>query len=103
MVDAALEISAFYERRQVKSHLGGSLLLEVRIGIHSGNVVAGIIGAKKFAYDIWGDTVNTAARMEEHGEEAGKVNISQTTYELVKKTDSTVPIVERSKQKTKAF
>ena len=80
MVNAALEISAFMKER--KKRLGGNTF-EVRIGIHSGNVVAGIVGAIKFAYDIWGDTVNTAARMEEHGE-AGKVNISQTTYELVK-------------------
>jgi class 3 adenylate cyclase len=55
----------------------------VRVGVHSGNVVAGIVGVKKFAYDIWGDTVNTAARMEQNSE-AGKINISETTYELVK-------------------
>jgi len=55
----------------------------MRVGIHSGSVVAGIVGVKKFAYDIWGDTVNTAARMEQHGV-PGKVNISHTTYELVK-------------------
>ena len=54
----------------------------VRIGIHSGHVVAGIVGVKKFAYDIWGDTVNIAARMEQNSE-AGKINISQTTYELL--------------------
>ncbi|MCF8448458.1 MAG: adenylate/guanylate cyclase domain-containing protein, partial [Taibaiella sp.] len=53
------------------------------VGVHSGSVVAGIVGVKKFAYDIWGDTVNTAARMEQNSE-AGKINISQTTYELVK-------------------
>ncbi len=80
MINAALDISAFMKNR--KKLLGGNTF-EVRIGIHSGNVVAGIVGLIKFAYDIWGDTVNTAARMEEHGE-AGKVNISQTTYELVK-------------------
>lgn len=56
---------------------------QLRIGIHTGPVVAGIVGVKKFAYDIWGDTVNTAARMEQNCE-AGKVNISQATYELVK-------------------
>ena len=61
----------------------GEHTFEVRIGIHSGPVVAGIVGVKKFAYDIWGDTVNTAARMEQKSE-AGKINISQTTYELVK-------------------
>jgi class 3 adenylate cyclase len=51
--------------------------------VNSGSVVAGIVGVKKFAYDIWGDTVNTAARMESSGEQ-GKVNISETTYELIK-------------------
>jgi class 3 adenylate cyclase len=51
--------------------------------VHSGSVVAGIVGVKKFAYDIWGDTVNTAARMEQSGE-PGKINISQSTYDLVK-------------------
>jgi class 3 adenylate cyclase len=59
------------------------MTFEVRIGMHSGSVVAGIVGVKKFAYDIWGDTVNTASRMEENSE-AGKINISQTTYDLVK-------------------
>jgi class 3 adenylate cyclase/tetratricopeptide (TPR) repeat protein len=56
---------------------------QLRIGIHSGNVVAGIVGLKKFAYDIWGDTVNTAARMEQNSE-PGKINISSSTYELVR-------------------
>ena len=56
---------------------------EMRVGIHTGPVVAGIVGVKKFAYDIWGDTVNTASRMESNSE-VGQVNISQSTYELVK-------------------
>ncbi len=56
---------------------------EIRIGINTGPVVAGVVGTKKFAYDIWGDTVNVASRMESNSE-AGKVNISQNTYELVK-------------------
>ena len=55
----------------------------MRVGIHTGPVVAGIVGDKKFQYDIWGDTVNIASRMESSGE-AGKINISETTYELVK-------------------
>jgi adenylate cyclase len=56
---------------------------QIRIGIHSGPVVAGIVGVKKYAYDIWGDTVNTAARMEQNSE-AKRINISGTTYNLVK-------------------
>jgi class 3 adenylate cyclase len=56
---------------------------EIRIGLNTGTVVSGIVRNKKFAYDIWGDTVNTASRMESSGE-VGKVNISGSTYELVK-------------------
>ena len=56
---------------------------DIRIGIHTGTVVAGVVGHKKMTYDIWGDTVNTASRMEASGE-AGKINISGTTYEFVK-------------------
>ncbi len=80
IVSAAKEISSFMAHRRVDL---GNRTFEVRIGVHSGSVVAGIVGVKKFAYDIWGDTVNTAARMEQNSE-AGKINISQTTYELVK-------------------
>jgi class 3 adenylate cyclase len=80
VMKAAMEIRAFMLGR--RQELGGDTF-EVRIGVHTGPVVAGIVGVKKFAYDIWGDTVNTAARMEQKSE-AGKINISQSTYEIVK-------------------
>ena len=80
IVNAAKEIRSFMAERHEQF---GDKTFEIRIGVHSGDVVAGIVGVKKFAYDIWGDTVNTAARMEQNSE-PGKINISQTTYELVK-------------------
>ena len=66
-----------------KREAQGRPFFEIRIGCNTGPVVAGIVGIKKFAYDIWGDTVNIASRMESSGE-PGKVNISGSTYELVK-------------------
>ncbi|PKA14693.1 adenylate/guanylate cyclase domain-containing protein [Leptospira haakeii] len=59
--------------------------LRMRIGIHSGPVVAGVIGKKKFAYDLWGDAVNTASRLESHGV-PGRIQISETTYDLLEDT-----------------
>jgi adenylate cyclase len=80
VVLAALEIRDFMvERKKVY----GERTFDVRIGVHTGSVVAGIVGVKKFAYDIWGDTVNTAARMEQNSV-AMHINISNKTYLLVK-------------------
>ncbi len=79
MIKAAIEIRDFMAQRRKEL---GAKAFEVRIGVHSGSVVAGIVGVKKFAYDIWGDTVNTAARMEQNSL-PGKINISETTYDLV--------------------
>ncbi len=84
VVKAAMEIRDFMtQRNTLPDPSGQNPGFEIRIGIHTGPVVAGIVGTKKFAYDIWGDTVNIAARMESSGE-AGKINISSSTFDLVK-------------------
>lgn len=82
-VRAALEICEHMEHSTREKRAKGLPFFEVRIGIHTGPVVEGIVGIKKFQYDIWGDTVNTASRMESAGE-AGKVIISESTFERVK-------------------
>lgn len=79
---AALEMKAYMTRLKQTSELEGMKYWDIRIGIHTGTVVAGVVGQKKLSYDIWGDTVNIASRMESSGE-AGKINISGTTYEFV--------------------
>ena len=83
VVRAALEMQDFMKRHKAEREAIGKPYFEMRAGIHTGPVVAGIVGVKKFQYDIWGDTVNTAARMESSGE-VGKVNISEATYALVR-------------------
>jgi class 3 adenylate cyclase len=79
-VQAAIEIRQFMSIRRQEL---GDRTFEIRIGLHSGPVVAGIVGVKKFAYDIWGDTVNTAARMEQNSS-PGRINVSESTYESIR-------------------
>jgi class 3 adenylate cyclase/ligand-binding sensor domain-containing protein len=82
-VQAAIDIHKFIRQYQIDRKAANKPYFEIRMGINSGSVIAGIVGVKKFAYDIWGDTVNTAARMEQNCE-PGKINISGPTYQLVK-------------------
>jgi class 3 adenylate cyclase len=82
-VKAGLEMQKFMKEWKAYQEKLGEPTFELRLGIHTGSVVAGVIGKNKFAYDIWGDAVNLASRMESSGE-VGKVNISETTYNHVK-------------------
>ncbi|MCD6202200.1 MAG: hypothetical protein J7K46_10380 [Bacteroidales bacterium] len=83
VVLAAMEMQHYMIRLKKELEKKNRPAWDIRIGIHTGSVIAGVIGHKKLSYDIWGDTVNTASRMESSGE-AGKINISGSTYELVK-------------------
>ncbi len=83
VVKAAKEMSNFMNRRLSFKQAKKENYWNMRIGIHSGEVIAGVVGKKKFAYDIWGDTVNIASRMESSGKE-GSINISSTTYAYIK-------------------
>jgi class 3 adenylate cyclase len=85
VVFAALDMQDFMAARHAERSARGQLAFRMRAGIHTGPVVAGIVGVKKFQYDIWGDTVNTAARMESSGV-TGRVNISADTHATVKDT-----------------
>jgi class 3 adenylate cyclase/DNA-binding NarL/FixJ family response regulator len=82
MVNAAVDIIEYMEVQKQIRISEGRPVFDIRIGIHTGPVVAGIVGHKKFAYDIWGDAVNLASRMESSGE-AGQINISQCTYDRI--------------------
>lgn len=82
-VAAALEIQGFMQKQKAIKIENNEPFWELRIGIHTGPIIAGVVGKNKFAFDIWGDTVNLASRMEA-GSVAGRINISGDTYHLVK-------------------
>ncbi|MFT6000575.1 MAG: adenylate cyclase [Neolewinella sp.] len=85
LIRAALEMQRFLNKERAKREQLGLPFFTGRIGLHTGPVVAGVVGARKFAYDIWGDTVNVASRIESKSE-PGQVNISESTYHLIKYT-----------------
>jgi len=99
VVLTGLEMQSFIEGRKQELLGKGQPYFEMRVGIHTGQVVAGIVGVKKFQYDIWGDTVNIASRMESSGE-VGQVNISESTYEYLK-DDPEFSFLPRGKVKAK--
>lgn len=80
---AGLDMQEYMRKRSQERKAAGLRVFEMRVGIHTGPVVAGIIGVKKFQYDVWGDTVNTANRMETNGA-PGRVNISEETYKIIR-------------------
>ncbi len=83
MVNAAIAIRDFIDKTKQERIKDGKPFFEIRIGINTGPLVAGVVGSTKFSYDIWGDSVNLASRMESNSK-TGKINISSSTYELVK-------------------
>jgi len=86
IVLAGLEMQEFMTERKIQNSIINQPAFEMRLGIHAGPIVAGIVGVKKFQYDVWGDTVNTASRVESNGM-TGKVNISESLYNLIKHED----------------
>jgi len=97
IVKAAIEMQQFLKHWKSEKKAKGEHYFEARIGIHTGSVVAGVVGMKKYAYDIWGDTVNIASRMELSGE-PGRINISGETFKQLK---GSIPCSYRGKIKSK--
>jgi class 3 adenylate cyclase len=83
IINAGLELQEYMRQMNERRKADGLFAWELRIGVHTGPLVAGVVGKKKYAYDIWGSTVNVASRMESNGE-PGRVNISESTYNIIK-------------------
>ena len=79
----AIDFQVFMQQYKLQRQAENRPFFEIRIGIHTGSLVAGVVGTTKFVYDIWGDTVNVAARLEQNCE-VGKINISEATYQHIK-------------------
>ncbi len=82
VVSAGMEMQEYVKKRRHEREKEGKFSFEMRVGVHSGPVVSGVVGVKKFQFDIWGDTVNIASRLQSHGEIA-EVNITETTRDLI--------------------
>lgn len=83
IIACALAMQEFMENWKTEKRAKGLPVWDLRLGVHTGRIIAGVVGKKKFAYDIWGDAVNLASRMESSGK-PGQINISGDTYELIK-------------------
>ncbi|MCB9224171.1 MAG: adenylate/guanylate cyclase domain-containing protein [Crocinitomicaceae bacterium] len=81
MIKAALDMKSFVDQQMKELKENSKPYLEMRIGIHTGPLVAGVVGSSKFAYDVWGDSVNIAARMEQSGL-PGMINVSESVYAI---------------------
>lgn len=99
LLKAAFEMAAFTEERFREKTNSGIPYWQAKIGIHIGPAIAGVVGSRKFSYDIWGDTVNMASRMESNGS-PGKINISEEVYQNLK-ANTTYHFEDRGKIEVK--